>query len=342
MLGDENMKKTMMILLTLLLLLTGGCSGKNNNGDTGKVDDTPASQPAEFIKPSENFSELVKALNGKALYERSDFFKQDFTNPSAIGYVRTSDYAYKKFTVTEKEMTIGEDVYPLTGEIKMLDGGNCFRIEAENATIFLQKDKNGYWGLYCCDKGTLSVTGIPYALTNQVTYWHGVEAENKGFFDQKEEIGVEKINDNIRVSYKYWFAVDKAFYDSLIYSNTFDSTLVMKIEKSAENYDVTVTYDPASGTASLTYGGVSKYGSSVGYISLGASICPIYSVAASVSYGPVQYEENGKIWFLVCEDDVDYFFADEIKDKPVSHKMTRKKITVSDYMNHFFLPKDYK
>ncbi len=342
------MKKIIALLLILCLLLTacggGGSPQGQVDNDAQTKNETPAPQkdPAADVS---SFDDVVKLLQGRDLYIRDYYFKNDFTNPSLLGYVDISQYAWVKFAIAGKDMTVGDKTYHLTGEAKPWtypDGSLDIRFEAEEASCFLHRDKNGYWSLYCCEKGISNPVGDPYILVDQFTYWKGVEAWNKGYLQFKEKIDIDNRDGFVDIYNNYYFGINKDFYNAQLSGEGFNSVVVIQVEKTAENYNYTVKLSPDLSVVTYEIGSETKNGGNHKYTSLGIPVLPVYNGTIGNYATKEQYEEDGMIWFLVHRDSIGTFTPQEIEKGKLEQKTAMPKIKVSIYMNHFFLPKDYK
>ncbi|MBR2685800.1 MAG: hypothetical protein IKE59_07110 [Erysipelotrichaceae bacterium] len=339
------MKKWIIFLFAACMLSLTACSSGNKpeEPETPKVDDEPVTeevQPEEFIViNNDSYEELVKILDGKNLYKPDEFYKGEFTSQIGLaGY----QYIWAESSINGKEFKLGDTVYHLTGEVK--GHSDRIRFEAEEATFYLAKDTEGYWGLYITDKGTNDPVGLPYAIGEQFTYWHENEAWNSGYVQIKEKIDVEKHDVTgysiIRATRKFYAGVNKDFYEKVIVSNCAKSTLIFRIDKSYDNYDYIATLSPDYSSVTLEMGDVSQFGPTPKAALYGGTIFPEYHPAANTA--PEQYEEDGMIWFLIYTQGAGEFIIQEGREPELSYKFQDAEYKVDVYTNHLFLPKDYK
>lgn len=337
------MKKLMIIALTVCMFVLTGCSSEKKPEQDPQVDDGPAvvdEKPAEFIViNNDSYDELVAILNGKNLYKPDEFYKGEFSNQNGLsGY----QYEWAKSSVNGKEFTLGNTVYHLTGEVK--GGSSRIRFEAEEATFYLAKDNEGYWGLYITDKGTSGPVGIPYVIAEQFTYWHENEAWNKGYIQLKEKLSVNKHDfdgyTSVIVDRVFYCGINKEFYDKVIVSNCAKSTLIIRIDKSYDNYEYTVTLNDDYTSATLVMGDVSKFGPTPKAALYGGSVFPQYIPAANSKQE--QYEEDGMIWFRIFDMEIGRYVLSGDRELELTQTIHDAKYTVNVYTNHLFLPKDYK
>ena len=343
------MKKMTAFLLVLLLLMGMTACGKStDNGNNGNTDEDPAIvEPGdevadevvdEFINGNtEDLAEVIKALDGKDILEKSDFYKSEFTNQNGLaGYT----YDWRRISMKDMEMTIAEDVYHLTGEVK--GGGSRIRFEAEEATFYLMKE-DGYWGLYVTEKGTSSPVGLPYIITEQFTYWGENEAWNQGLIKLKEETALDRYDGDgtifIRVKQQFYCGVEKGFYEKVLTSKCAESSLIIRIDKSGENYEHHVTLSEDLASATLEVGGATQFGPTPKAGLLGGTVFPKYAAAANSDYD--QVEEDGMIWFLIYENDLGEFqFVGD--DRYYTDTFCGAKYSADIYVSELFLPKNYK
>ena len=338
------MKKLLICILSICMIMMTGCSSGKKENTSGNIDDAPAvvdEQPEEFIViNNDSYDELVKILDGKNLYRPDEFYKGEFSNTIGLtGY----QYEWMKTSVNGKEFTLGNTVYHLTGEV--LGGRSSqIRFEAEEATLYLCKDDAGYWGLYVTEKGTNGPVGIPYTIADQFTVWQENEAWNKGYIKLKEKVYTRKQNNEgctIVLAYRrFYCGINKEFYDKVVVSSCAKSSLIIRVDKSAENYDYYISLSKDMDSATFELGDVSKIGGRPKADLLGSSVFPQYHSAANSPFD--QYEEDGMIWFSIYERILGEFYFYDHAEWDYNLKCQDAKYTVNVYTNYFFLPKNFK